>query len=485
MNSSHTGQFAAVDLGATSGRVILGSVAQSRLEIQQVARFPNDPVEIWNGRRASLHWNIASLYAQVRIGLLAAGRQAPDLLGVAIDSWAVDYGLLRGGRLLGLPHHYRDTRTASGVAAVHDSISPSELYARNGLQFLSFTTIYQLAADQLDGNIDAADCALLIPDLIAYWLSGVMATEHTNASTTGLLGPDGNWDSDLHARTGMPQNLFPDLVDPGAILGPVLPAAAPLGLDRTAQVSTVASHDTASAVVAIPMRPESAAYISCGTWGLVGVELTEPVINAASWAANFTNEVGADGRIRFLHNVMGLWLLSETVRRWHDGDARIELEQLLQQAASCPASPAVFDVDDPRFLPPGDMPARIAAWYNERELPAPASRGEMVRAIVESLAVAFADGVHAAAALSGICVETVHIVGGGARNHLLCQLIADHIGLPVVAGPAEATAVGNILIQARTHRLLHGDLDALRAGIAGVSTLRRYIPRHTPTKKTG
>ncbi|PXX71811.1 rhamnulokinase [Nocardia tenerifensis] len=478
MNGSRAGEVAAVDLGATSGRVIVGSIAPGRLELREVARFPNEPVEIWNGRKTSLHWNIARLYAQVRSGLMAAVRQAPELLGVGIDSWAVDYGLLRGGRLLGLPHHYRDSRTAAGVAAVHDAISPWELYARNGLQFLPFTTIYQLAAERLEGDIEAADRALLIPDLIAYWLSGVMATERTNASTTGLLGRGGHWDADLHARTGVRRGLFPDLVDPGTILGPSLSA---VGLDHPVQVSAVASHDTASAVAAIPMCAESAAYISCGTWGLVGVELTEPVIDAAGWAANFTNEIGADGRIRFLHNVMGLWLLSETVRRWQDNGQHISLERLLRQAASYPAPPTVFDVDDPRFLPPGDMPARIAEWYTERDLPAPANHGEMVRAIVESIAVAFAANVHAAATLSGVRAETVHIVGGGARNQLLCQLTADHVGLPVVAGPVEATAIGNILIQARTHRLLSGDLEALRAEVAGAFTLHRY----TPTTRAG
>ncbi|MGW0248564.1 rhamnulokinase [Nocardia goodfellowii] len=486
MSGPRTGQVAAVDLGATSGRVMLGTVGPDRLEMRQVARFANEPVEIWNGRRASLHWDIAGLYAQVCGGLAEAARQAPELCGVGIDSWAVDYGLLRGGRLLGLPHHYRDTRSRAGVETVHAAVPPPALYARNGLQFLPFTTIYQFAADHLDGDIDVADNALLIPDLIGYWLTGAMATERTNASTTGLLGPDGHWDRELHTRTGVRADLFPALVDPGTILGPVLPAMASHGLRPSVHVSAVASHDTASAVAAVPMSAESAAYISCGTWGLVGVELTAPVIDAASWAANFTNEIGADGRIRFLHNVMGLWLLSESVRRWQRDDARVDLPGLLEHAAARPAPAAVFDVDDPRFLTPGDIPARIAHWYTEHDLPAPASRADMVRAIVESLAVAFANGVRTAAELSGTSVRTVHMVGGGAQNRLLCQLTADHAGLPVVAGPVEATAIGNILIQARTHGLLSGDLEALRAVVATTFALRRYTPRgDTSTRKAG
>ncbi|MCU1644071.1 MAG: rhaB [Nocardia sp.] len=478
MSPARTGQVAAVDLGATSGRVMLGTVGSGHLDIRQVARFANDPVQLWNGRRAALHWDITRLYTQVGAGLADAARQAPDLLGVGIDSWAVDYGLLRGGRLLGLPYHYRDTRTGAGVAAVHAAIEPSELYARNGLQFLPFTTLYQLMAEQLEESIDLAEHALLIPDLIGYWLTGTVATERTNASTTGLLEPTGNWDTALHARLGLRPDLFPDLVDPGTSMGPVLPAvAASWGLDRSLQLTTVASHDTASAVAAVPMAPESAAYISCGTWGLVGVELIDPVINAASWAANFTNEAGADGRIRFLHNVMGLWLLSESVRRWQRCDVGVSLPRLLGHAAARPAPVAVFDVGDPRFLTPGDIPARIVNWYTEHDLPAPDSRADMVRAIVESLAAAFASGVHAAAMLSGTDVQAVHMVGGGARNRLLCQLTADHTGLPVIAGPVEATAIGNILIQARAHGLLAGDLEALRAVVASAFAPRGYTPR--------
>ncbi|MEV0708170.1 rhamnulokinase [Nocardia aurea] len=483
MRNSRIGQVAAVDLGATSGRVMLATVGPGHLDLRQVARFGNEPVEIWNGERAALHWDIAGLYARVCAGLAEAARRAPEMIGVGVDSWAVDYGLLREGRLLGLPHHYRDTRTAAGVEAVHAAIPQSELYERNGLQFLPFTTIYQLAADRLAGDLGPADSALLIPDLIGYWLTGAMVTERTNASTTGLLGIDGEWEPTLHTRLAPGPRLFPELVDPGSRLGPVLPSVGTrLGLDHAIQVTAVASHDTASAVVAVPMAAESAAYISCGTWGLVGVELDAPVITGASRAANFTNEAGADGRIRFLHNVMGLWLLSESVRQWERDGARIDLTRLLDEAAASPP-PAVFDVDDPRFLTPGDIPARIADWYTEHELPAPASRVDMVRAIVESLAAAFAHGVHIAAELSGTPVRTLHIVGGGAQNRLLCQLTADHAGLPVVAGPVEATSIGNILIQARTHELLTGDLDALRAVVAATFALRRHTPRQTTTTR--
>ncbi|BDX32100.1 rhamnulokinase [Mycobacterium antarcticum] len=472
--------FVAVDLGATSGRVMLAEVGQGSLEMRQMNRFANEPVYLWNGERTAMHWDLPGLFAGICAGLAEAVRAAPDLMSIGVDSWAVDYGLLRDGKLLGLPYNYRDSRCARGAEIVHAALPQEQIFARNGLQFLAFNTMFQLAADQQEGLLDLADTALLVPDLIGYWLTGAMATERTNASTTGLLGIDGRWDDELESRLGLPGGLFPALTEPGAELGFVLPDLADrAGLTAGLRVTTVASHDTASAVVAIPMRSESSAYISCGTWALVGVELATPVVTADARAANFTNEVGADGRIRFLRNVMGLWLLSETVRHWERDGSRVDLPRLLEQAAACPTPPAVFDADDPRFVEPGDMPGRILGWYAERGEPAPANRPEMARAIVESLAAGFARGVEQSAALTGVPVETVHLVGGGARNRLLCQLVADRVGRPVVAGPVEATAIGNVLIQARAHDLLRGDLEDLRGGMAAALAGERFDPQRT------
>lgn len=480
-----TGVVAAVDLGATSGRVMLARVGPGRIIMRQVARFANEPLPLWQGDREALHWDLPGLYRRVGLGLAEAARSEPGLLGAGIDSWAVDYGLLRGGALLNLPYHYRDTRTAGGVAAVHAVVDRAELYRRNGLQFLPFTTVYQLAAEKMAGNTDSADSALLIPDLLGYWLTGTAVTERTNASTTGLFALDGNRDTDLCTRLGLP-DLFPEVVEPGTPLGPVLPGVATaFGLDRAVTLSTVGSHDTASAVAAVPMVPESAAYISCGTWGLVGVELPAPLVGEAGRAANFTNEAGVDRRTRFLRNVMGLWLLSESVRHWQRTDSTVDLSRLLAAAADAPAPVAVFDVDDPVFLAPGDIPRRIATWYATRALPVPDGPVPMVRAIVESLAAAFAEGVRTAAELTGVPVRTVHVVGGGARNALLCRLLAEHAGMPVLAGPVEATALGNILAQARTHGLLHGDVDALRAEVRSAFPPRRYEPRTEPARKAG
>ncbi|WP_280425948.1 rhamnulokinase [Nocardia carnea] len=482
---SGTGAVAAVDLGATSGRVMLARIGPGRISMRQVARFANDPLPLWHGDREALHWDLPGLYRHIGRGLAEAARLEPTLLGAGIDSWAIDYGLLRQGAPLGLPYHYRDSRSAAGVDAVHARVGREELYRRNGLQFLPFTTIYQLATEKISGALEAADEALLIPDLLSYWLTGARVTERTNASTTGLLGLDGRWDEEVRTRTGLP-DLFPDVVEPGTMLGPVLPGvAAAFGLDRTFTMSTVASHDTASAVAAVPMAPDVSAYISCGTWGLVGVELPAPLVSAAGRAANFTNEAGLDGRTRYLRNVMGLWLLSESVRHWQRTDPTVDLSRLLAAAAAAPAPAAVFDVDDPAFLAPGDIPTRIADWYRTRELPVPDGPVPMVRAIVESLAAAFATGVQAAAELTGIPLRTIHLVGGGARNRLLCRLLAEHAGVPVLAGPVEATSIGNILVQARTHGLLHGDVDALRAEVATAFPPQRYAPRTEPVEKAG
>jgi rhamnulokinase len=473
-----TGSVAAVDLGATSGRVMVAEVGADTLEMRAVARFANDPVTLWNGQRGALHWDIAGLYRNVCDGLAAVGHEVDNLAGIGVCSWAVDYGLLRDGRLLSTPHHYRDERTSHGVDVVHAELGAEELYRRNGIQFLPFNTVYQLAAEKADGLLDLADTVLLIPDLINYWLTGTRAAERTNVSTTALLTLDGVWDTDLMHRLGLATSLFPDLAEAGTVRGPLLPdVRARLGLPAGAEVVSVASHDTASAVAAIPMRSESAAYISCGTWGLVGVEIPGPVISDAARAANFTNEVGTDGRIRFLHNVMGMWLLSETVRQFERAGLTVELSALLAQAGDMPAPAVVFDTDDPRFLPPGDMPARITQWYSERGLPAPVGPAAMVRAIVESLAAAFGAAVRTAGELTGVEVAEVHIVGGGSQNELLCQLTADRLGLPLLAGPVEATALGNVLLTARARGLLTGGLESLRALVAKRFPVRRYEPR--------
>lgn len=470
------GAVAAVDLGATSGRVIVGHVDQAAgtLELDHVARFPNGPVRLASG----LHWDLTGLYRDLTRGLADAFRREPGVASIGVDSWAVDYGLLRGDRMLGEPFHYRDERNEAAVESVHRVVPFEELYRRNGLQFLPFNTVYQLAAEQASGCLALADSMLLVPDLIGFQLTGTRVAERTNASTTGLVGVEtGDWDHELVERLGLESSVLPRLVSPGAALGGLRPeVAAELGAPAGVEVVAVGSHDTASAVVAVPMRPESAAYISCGTWGLVGVELEQPVTTDAAREANFTNEGGVDGRVRFLHNVMGLWLLSESLRWWERDGSSIDLPELLAQAAAVTTETPVFDANDPRFLAPGDLPGRIAEWCAERGVAAPQSRAEFARSIIESLAEAFAGAVRTASILSGVDVETIHVVGGGALNELLCRRTADRAGIPVLAGPVEATAIGNVLVQARAAGFAGADLESLRALVAASFQPKRYEP---------
>jgi len=459
--------FAAVDLGASSGRVMLGRVGPEHLTLTEVHRFRNGGVRLPDG----LYWDVLGLYTDVLTGLRAAAREE-HLAGLAVDSWAVDYGLLDArGALQGNPRHYRDPRTDAVIDDVHAKLDPARLYGVTGLQFLPFNTLYQLAAEPvLDGRR-----ALLVPDLLGYWLTGRQVAEETNASTTGLLDArTGGWSPPLLEALGLPHGLLPDVITAGEVLAPLTgEVGAEIGVDYALPVTTVGSHDTASAVVGVPAETDRFGYISCGTWGLVGVELDAPVLTEDSRKANFTNERGVDGTIRYLRNVMGLWLLSESMRTWDLRGVGVELDDVLTAAAALAAGGPRIDPDDPVFLPPGDMPSRIVEAAGLRD-PEPAA---VVRCILDSLAVAFAEAMADAERLSGRPVEVVHLVGGGSQNALLCQLTADAMARPVVAGPVEATALGNVLVQARTHGVLSGDLAALRGRVRTASRLRRYEPR--------
>jgi rhamnulokinase len=452
-----TATVAAVDLGASSGRTMVARVGPGRLDLTETNRFRNEPVRV----RGTLHWDILALYRGVLDGL----REAGPVDSIGIDTWAIDYGLLdSSGALLGNPVHYRDARTDGVMDKVLADIPAADLYATTGLQQLPFTTVYQLVAAAGSPQLAAARRLLLIPDLLAYWLTGEQRAEITNASTTQLLDVrHRTWSTDLIERVGLDPALLAPLCEPGETIGTH---------DGTPVVA-VGSHDTASAVVGVPAEGDRFAYISSGTWSLVGVELDRPVLSEDSRRANFTNELGVDGTVRYLRNVMGLWLLQECLRTWGNPD----LESLLREAAAVPAFASIVDPDDPVFLPPGDMPARIADACRRLDQPAPESPARTVRCIVDSLAVAYRRTVAEAQRLSGHAVDVVHVVGGGARNALLCQLTADACGLPVVAGPVEATALGNVLIQARARGAAGGTLTDLRRLLRDTQRLHRYEPR--------
>ena len=465
---------AGVDLGASGGRVLAARVsADSGVELHEVSRFPNEPVQAGG----TLYWDILRLHASVVAGLSAAAASFP-LAGIGIDSWGCDYGLLDGaGALLGNPVHYRDGRTA-GVSV---PVPAPELYAATGIQHLPFNTIYQLAASAGTPALSAAATMLLIPDLLAYWLTGAIGAEVTNASTTGLLDVSSrDWAMPLLARTGIPVGLFPPLRQPGETIGVVTGGGLTGGgatggavTDGGVPLIAVGSHDTASAVVAVPAAGPRFAYISSGTWSLVGLELDAPVLTEESRRANFTNEGGIDGTVRYLRNVTGLWLLQECVRTW---GGPLDLDSLLTAAAAEAPLRYVFDADDPVFLPPGEMPTRICSWLSARDLPSPGTPAQLVRCILDSLALAYRRALLDARSLSGRHADVVHIVGGGSRNDLLCQLTADATGLPVVAGPAEATALGNVLVQARALGAAPATLPGLRAILRSGLALRTFAP---------
>lgn len=467
-----TGAFIAADLGASGGRVMLGHVGTDTLRLSEVSRFRNGPVALPDG----LHWDVLGLYTDVLDGIRQVAHAEHDVLGLAVDTWAVDYGLLDDhGRLLGNPYHYRDSRTAAAVAAVHRQVDAQALYQVNGLQHLPFNTLFQFHAD--GPALAPAATALLIPDLLGYWLTGERVTEQTNASTTGLLNArTAGWDRELIDTLGLPLTLLPPLITPGTVVGRLTRAALDdTGLTPSALVTAVGSHDTASAVVAVPAETDDFAYISCGTWGLVGVELDKPVLSEDSRHANFTNERGVDGTVRYLRNVMGLWLVQECQRTWQLGGVEHDLSHLISAAAALPAGP-VIDPNAPEFLSPGDMPARIAAVCRRLGKPPPRTPPEFVRCILDSLAAAFASSVADARRLSGKSVEVVHLVGGGSRNALLCQLAANACRLPVVAGPVEATALGNVAVQARSRGIIDGDLTAIRRLVRLTHPTTTYLP---------
>ncbi|WP_327365582.1 rhamnulokinase [Streptomyces sp. NBC_01217] len=471
MNEHHKA-YAAVDLGASSGRVMVGRVGPDTLDLTEAHRFPNRPVRLPEG----LRWNIAGLYAGVLDGLRAAGAATDGhLASIGIDSWAVDYGLLDAdGALLGNPAHYRDARTDGIADKVWATLPADRLYAATGIQYAPFNTLYQLVAAQGSAQLAAARQLLLIPDLIAYWLTGERGTEVTNASTTQLLDPrTGDWARGVAEPLGIDTTLFAPLRRPGTPAGRLLaPVQEQTGLNSPVPVTAVASHDTASAVAAVPAAAgERFAYICTGTWSLAGLELDAPVLTEESRRANFTNELGIDGTVRHLRNIMGLWLLQECMRAWNEHD----VEPLLHGAAQVPTLRSVVDASDPGFLAPGRMPERIAEACRATGQPVPTTRAETTRCILDSLALAHRRAIEDAQRLAGHPVDVVHIVGGGARNTLLCRLTADACGLPVVAGPAEAAALGNVLVQARADGLA-GDRWAMRDLLVRTQPLVRHEP---------
>ncbi len=462
MSMTATANFLAVDLGASGGRVMVGRWDGERFSLEALHRFANGPVEVL-GR---LHWDHLRLWSEIKTGLTRyAARFDEPPAGIGLDTWGVDYALLdRAGNLLGNPYHYRDSGCNDMLEAGFAIVPREEIYEITGLQFIQFNTLFQLLSRVLSGDpqLDLADTLLMTPDLFNYWLSGEKAVEYTIASTSQMLDARSRrWAAGLLRRMGINSRILPELAAPGTVIGQLRPdVMAEVGFDQAAPVIAIGAHDTASAVAAIPDLDANSAYISSGTWSLIGVEAAQPVITPQSLALNFTNEGGVDNTIRLLKNMTGLWLLQESRRQWRREGQDYSWDELIALAGEAEPFRSLIDPDAPDFAAPGDMPAAIRAYCRRSGQPQPDSPGAIVRTCLESLALKSRSLIESLETLAGHQLDTIRIVGGGSQNRLLNQFIADACGRTVVTGPVEATALGNIMMQA----IAAGHLSDLAAG---------------------
>ncbi len=466
-------RFLAVDLGASSGRVLLGTLRGERFELRELHRFPNGPVRLGGG----LYWNVLSLWSEIQGALSAYAREhkAP-LDGIGVDTWGVDFALLdRDGALLGTPHHYRDPRTDGVMEGVFAHVPRADLYRRTGLQFMQINTLYQLYSMRGSAQLEAAQTLLMMPDLFHYWLTGVIGGETTVASTSQLLDARTRmWATDLLENLGLPSRVLPPLIAPGTVLGTLHPSVArDTRLLPDTPVIAPAGHDTASAVAG---THGDGMFISSGTWSLVGTEVAEPVLSSEALARDFTNESGVGGNVRFLKNVAGLWLLLECRRVWSAGGHDYAWDDLLAESDHATPFRSLIDPGAETFLNPVSMPEAIRAACREHGEPEPGSVGEFVRCCLESLALKYRSVLDDLETLTGTPLEVVRVVGGGSQNALLCQYTADACRRPVVAGPVEATALGNLTVQALARGFLP-DLGAGRKVVAASSPQIYYEPQ--------
>lgn len=485
MATTSTSNYLALDLGAESGRGLLGKFDGERLLLDELHRFPNGPVKMLD----TLYWDTPRLFDEMKTALRKALATGAALEGLGIDTWGVDFGLVgRGDTLLGNPVHYRDARTEGMIEAAFARIPRGRIYTLTGLQFLPFNTAYQLLALRKARSplLDVAETLLLMPDLFAWLLTGRRAVERTNASTTQLYDPmAGAWSTELCDALEIPRAILPDLIEPGTEIGPLLASVAEeVGLTQPLTVVAPGTHDTASAVAAVPAvgkkpgAPPDWCYLSSGTWSLLGVEVPRPMITAETLKYNFTNEAGVAGTTRLLKNIMGLWLVQECRRAWARSGREWSYDDLVASAATAKPFATLIDPDDPSFLAPGDMPARIAAFCKKTGQAPPADESSMTRCAFESLALKYRWTVERLESILGTSIRSIHVVGGGARNALLCQFTADACGRPVHAGPVEATAAGNVLLQMMAWGRIGGLADA-RAVVKKSFPMVTYEPGDT------
>ena len=476
---AHTATYLAYDLGASSGRAVVGRFDGARIALEEVHRFSNGPIPVSDG----LYWDVLRLFQEMIQGLRrcvqACGK---DLMGIGIDTWGVDFALLDGrDDLLGNPRCYRDARVQGMMEAAFDRVPKEEIFDRTGVQFLEINTLYHLLAMSVRNapQLQIARTFLMMPDLFNFWLTGRKVCEFSNATTTQFYDPRRqNWAIDLLQRLEIPTDMLPEIVPPGTSLGALRPAIADEVGIRSAEVIAPACHDTGSAVAAVPMQRSDSLYISCGTWALMGAELAQPAITRAALAHNFTNEGGVCNTFRFLKNISGLWPVQECKRIWSRDGRNFSYDDLTRLASEARPLAAFVDPDHADFFAPGDMPARIRAFCKRTGQPEPDTEGAVIRCALESLALKFRHTLDQLEETLGKGMSSIHIVGGGTRNTLLCRFTANATGRPVVAGPVEATALGNILVQALARGQV-GSLAEIREIVRNSTDLVTYEPRAT------
>lgn len=462
-----TQRFLAFDLGASGGRAIVGNLEGGKITLDEIHRFPNGDVNI-NGH---MYWPILGIFRDIKAGLSAyAAKYGPDVTAIGIDTWGVDFGLLdKNGQLLANPYHYRDSRTEGMEERISRIIPRKDLYARMGIQTAFFNTLLQLYSmvEAKSPLLDAAETMLFVPDLLNYFLTGEKISEFSIASTSQMYScADGEWATDVLEKLGIPTRILPQVMAPGTVVGKLLESVATETGMHAVPVVAPGEHDTASAVAAVPVLPGETnwCYLSSGTWSLMGLELPEPILTSEAREANFTNEGGVDNTIRFLKNIMGMWLIQQCRAAWLRAGEDLSWPVMEQMASEAKPFLAFIDPNDESFKAPTSMPDAIVAFCKKTGQAVPQTKGEILRIASESLALAYRDAVENMEAISRTKIETIHIVGGGSKHMLLNQMTADATGRRVVTGPSEATALGNIMMQ------------AIAMGVVGsISEARQYI----------
>lgn len=474
-----TRKFLAFDLGAESGRGVLGHFDGEHLKLDELHRFANGGIRVLD----SLHWDVLRLWNEMKVALSICAQKNSNLSGIGIDTWGVDFGLLgRGDVLLGFPYHYRDSRTDGMLEEAFHRLPQSTLFERSGCQFLQINTLYQLLSMIVHKSplIEVAETFLMIPDLFNFWLTGHKVCEFTDATTTQFYDPRmNNWSEEICTVLSVPSEILPEIVQPGTQLGTLLPSvAAETGL-AAVPIIAPACHDTGSAVAAVPAQGNDWAYISSGTWSLMGIEVPAPIITKQALDLNFTNEGGVENTFRFLKNIMGLWLVQECRRTWAQAGEKMSYTQITQLAEKAKPFTALIDPDDDVFLPPGDMPDRIIDYCKRTGQTLPSDVGEILRCTLESLALKYRWVLEKLEVVRGKAIDVIHIVGGGAQNGTLCQFTADAAGTPVIAGPIEATAIGNIAVQAIACGSI-GSISEAREVVRRSFSVSLYEPQNSP-----